>query len=342
MRALVLADFGRLEMTQRPDPRPGPGEVLLRVIATGICGSDLHGYTGENGRRRPGQVMGHEMVGTVEAVGAGVDGTPRPGARATVNPVIGCGSCAACAAGIPQRCADRRVIGVDPTLDASFAEYLVAPAGNVVPLPDTMPEEYGALVEPLAVGHHAAGRGSIGPGDTVLVLGGGPIGQAVLLAALRAGAERVVVSEPSPGRRALCARLGARSIDPAGGDVAGEVTAACGGPATVAVDAVGVSATLADALAATAPGARIVLVGMGSPRLDVAAFDISTQERSVIGTFSYPPAEFRAVADWVGTAPPQLAGLVERRVTMAEAPATFAELAADPTVAGKVLVYSAR
>jgi len=118
MRVLVVRGPADLGLEERPDPTPGRDEVLLRITATGICGSDLHGYTGESGRRSPGQIMGHETVGRV--VGTG-DAVPvewglTPGRIVTVNPVIGCGDCAACAEGNEQLCDRRRVIGVDPTL----------------------------------------------------------------------------------------------------------------------------------------------------------------------------------------------------------------------------------
>lgn len=338
MKALVLKDFNEMVVADRETPTAGRGEILLRTVATGICGSDLHGFTGANGRRHPGQVMGHETVGRVAAIGDGVVAPPDAGSIATINPVISCGGCAACASGAEQHCATKRVVGVDPTLSAAFAEYVAVPAGNVVPLPDAMPEEYGALIEPLAVGYHAARRGGIDAADTVLVLGGGPIGQTVVLAARRLGARRVLVSEPNAGRRRLCASLGADVIDPSAGSVPDQVRDVFGGPASVAVDAVGVSATVADALTATLPGAHIVLVGMGTPRIDLGAFAISTGERSLIGTFSYPAAEFQMVAEWVAGAPDELAALIDKRVSLAEAPAAFTELASDLSVAGKVLV----
>ena len=190
MRALVYRGPHDIAVEDRPDPEPGPDEVLLRITATGICGSDLHGYTGENGRRHPGQVMGHETVGRIAAVGPGVTGL-EPGRLATVNPVVGCGECAQCAAGTEQLCPRRKVIGVDREISSAFAELMLAPARNVVLLPDDLPEEYGALIEPLAVGYHAARNGRVGPDDAVLVIGGGPIGQAAALAVRRLGAERV-------------------------------------------------------------------------------------------------------------------------------------------------------
>lgn len=153
MRALVLRDFGELMVERRTDPDPGPREALVRITATGICGSDLHGFTGESGRRAPGQVMGHETVGTVHTPSRA--GGPPAGTVVTVNPVISCGKCAACRSGREQACPDKRVIGVHTEVVSAFAELMAVPVGNLVQLPDAMPVEYGALVEPLAVGYHA-------------------------------------------------------------------------------------------------------------------------------------------------------------------------------------------
>ncbi|HLL64910.1 MAG TPA: alcohol dehydrogenase catalytic domain-containing protein [Micromonosporaceae bacterium] len=340
MRALVFRGPADLCVADFPDPVPGPDEVLLRITATGICGSDLHGYTGENGRRHAGQIMGHETVGRIVGVGSAVpeDRNLRPGRVATVNPVIGCGHCTACAAGDEHRCVRRRVIGVDPTLRSAFAELMTAPAGNVILLPDDVPEEYGALVEPLAVGYHAAVRGAITPQDRVLVVGGGPIGQACALAARRLGASRIAVSDLSPHRRALLGKLALATIDPADGAVGERVRALLDGPADVVLDAVGTGASLADAFAGSAFGARIVLVGMNAPEITLQAYEISTQERSITGSFCYPSAEFRQTADWVATGPPELAHLIEGRTPLAGGPDAFAGLASGELTASKVLV----
>ena len=134
-----------------------------------------------------------------------------------------------------------------------------------MPLPEDMPEELGALVEPMAVGYHAVRRGQPVADDRVLVIGGGPIGQACLLAARRLGIQALAMSDVSASRRELCARLGAAVIDPTSGSLVDAVAAELDGPATLVVDAVGISRTVADALAASGLGSRIVLVGMGSP-----------------------------------------------------------------------------
>jgi threonine dehydrogenase-like Zn-dependent dehydrogenase len=341
MEALVYQGPWQLSVETLDDPSPGPGEVLIRVLATGICGSDVHGFTGETGRRRPGQVMGHEMVGQLERVGPDVGplGGLRPGQVVTVNPLIACGGCAACAAGSEQSCQHRRVIGVDPTIVSAFAGRLVCPAQNVVVLPDDMPVEYGALVEPLSVGYHATRRGRCSSGDLVLVLGGGPIGQACVLAARRCGAEMIAVTEPNSTRRALAASLGAVALDPTDGDLPGQVAESLGGPATLVLDAVGNSSSLADAVQCSAYGARVVLVGMGAPRVELSAYAVSTEERSLVGSFCFSADDFRETARWVATLPAALGRLVDGRVDFRGAPDAFAELARGESGASKILVY---
>lgn len=338
MRALVYHGPGDMSVEERPDPSPAADEVLLRVVATGICGSDIHGFTGENGRRHPGQVMGHEFVGVVLDGGA-TSGAVLPGRSATAVPVIACDACDACARDQQSMCRDKRVIGVDPTISSAFAELMTVPARNVVPLPDDMPAELGALVEPLAVGGHAVARGGVGPADRVVVVGGGPIGQACYLAARRAGTDDVVVTELDAHRAALLRDIGATVVDPGEtDDVGAAVRDLLGGPADAVVDAVGTDATLAQAFDCSAEGARIVLVGMQSPRLAVDAYAISTRQRSLVGAFTYDHREFRATADWVGTAPAELARLIEGRVGLADAPRAFTELASGENAASKVLV----
>jgi threonine dehydrogenase-like Zn-dependent dehydrogenase len=338
MRALVLRDFYDIAVEERPDPQASPGQVVVDVIATGICGSDFHGYSGENGRRHPGQIMGHETVGRITELGADV-GLLTAGQLVTINPVMSCGACAACLSGQEQWCDRRVVLGVAPEIPAAFADRVAVPAANIVPLPEDMPEELGALVEPMAVGYHAVRRGQPVPDDRVLVIGGGPIGQACLLAARRLGVHALALSDVSPSRRELCARLGANVFDPSAGALAEAVAASLGGSPTLVVDAVGISQTVHDALAAASLGARIVLVGMGSPQLELSAYAVSTAERALIGSFTYNAAEFADTAEWVGTVPDGIDALIDGRVGWEGAPQSFDDLARGRSTASKILVF---
>ena len=339
MRALQLEDFGRMVVVDLPDPTPGPGEVVLEIVATGICGSDIHGFTGDTGRRVLGQVMGHESVGRVLSLGDGVDAASLPiGSPATFNPVVTAPDRRAQFAGREQHDPQRVVIGVDADRTSAFAERIVVPAENVVLLPTTMPLSYGALIEPIAVGLNAVRRVNLQPGETVFISGGGPIGQSTVLAALHEGASRVYVSEFDAQRRALCEELGAVAFDPAAGAIAEQVLASGGALVDVAIDAVGVTESLADCLSVTPFGGRVCLVGMGRPELSLSAYRISTEERSIVGSFCYSFAVFADAARWVGEASPVLARLISMEVPLGEGQAAFERLATQADVPGKILV----
>lgn len=327
MRALVLSDYRRITVEERPVPAVGDHDVLVRTIATGICGSDVHGYTGENGRRSLGQVMGHETVGVVAATGPQVEAL-QIGQQVVLNPNMTCGVCDACRDGDDQICSERRVIGVDPTISAAFADYFAAPAANLIPFAGD--SEVGALVEPLAVGFHAATQGELRPGQRVLVVGGGPIGQAVALGCRRQGVDEIVVSEPIADRRELVQGLGFTAVEPA--DLGSQL------PADVTIDAVGTGATIAAALTATRKGGTVVLVGMAEPTIALPAYELSTAERRIVGAFCYSAQHFASTAAWASGRGQELTPLISRLVEPREAPAVFAALATGADGTSKVLV----
>lgn len=339
LKALVLEDFNKLAVQEIGTPQPGRGEILLRVSATGICGSDIHGFTGENGRRFPGQIMGHESAGHIEALGAGVSNRDYPvGRAATFNPVIIPDQALEEYAGREQHYADKVVVGVSPHYNAAFAEYLLLPARNVVLLREDFPVHLGALIEPLAVGLHAVRRAGVNAERKVLVLGGGPIGQSIVLALKAEGVTDIAVSEVDSRRRELCTELSAFGIDPGDADLPESVAAVFGGPADLTFDAVGITATVNDALRATLPGGTVVLVGMGSPRVDLSAFLVSTEERELIGSFTYSAQDFVDAARWAESHAEWLEKLVSMTVGPHEAEAAFKALAAGGSYPGKVLV----
>lgn len=333
MKALVYGGPWQMEIQDRPARDPGPGEVQVRIAATGICGSDIHGYTGHTGRRHAGQVMGHETVGHVSRVGGGVTGIAE-GDLVTINPVMACGVCDSCRASAEQSCSALRVFGVVPDYDAGFAEFATVPSSNIVRLPNLSEPILGALIEPLAVGYHAARIGAASSGEKVLVIGGGPIGQAAALAARRLGADQVSVSEISPARADLLTRLGfpcMRPEDIASGTVSADAP-------TVVIDAVGNSETLTSALTISAKRARVVLVGMADPSLTIPAYRVSTDERQIIGSFCYSFADFRETAEWVEDHGDSVAPLIDHSRPLEEGPEIFRQLGEHAIEAHKILL----
>jgi (R,R)-butanediol dehydrogenase/meso-butanediol dehydrogenase/diacetyl reductase len=210
MRAAVLNDDHQLEVAHVADPMPGPGELILKVAACGICGSDLK----LRPSMPPGLVMGHEFCGEIVATGAGTDAQWREGQHVTALPIIGCGRCLACVAGEPAHCEQVDLVGVGGSAGA-FAEYVRVHERETVELPESIRPSLGALVEPLAVGLHAVERAHIRAGDRVLVVGAGPVGLSVIVWAAQSGARELVVSDPSAARRAAAEQFGAtRTVDP--------------------------------------------------------------------------------------------------------------------------------
>src|SRR5207253_8241651 len=197
MKALLLSKNKHLEMTDLPVPRAEPGEVLVRVAACGICGSDVHGYDGSSGRRIPPIVMGHEAAGRIAAAGAGVKAF-REGDRVTFDSTIYCGACGPCRRGEVNLCDNRQVMGVscsDYRRTGAFAEYVVVPSRIVYRLPDNLSFAEAAMLEAVAVAVHAVSLVQVSPNSTTLVLGAGMIGLLVVQALRVAGCSRVLVAD---------------------------------------------------------------------------------------------------------------------------------------------------
>lgn len=333
MQALGYNGPWEMAIIDRPEPVASPDTVVLDVVATGICGSDVHGYSGETGRRVGGQVMGHETVGRVRA-----GGDLEPGTVVTINPILSCGTCEFCLEGETQVCPESVVIGVEPSLDGSFAERIGVPARNVVPLGDRVPILHGAFVEPLAVGYHAVMRGTPRPDDRVLVIGGGPIGQAVAIGARRAGVTSILVSEPTESRRDLLTGLGFETTTP--DELPERTMEVLGGKATLVVDAVGIAASMAGAIASSTTRARIVLVGMGVSQMQFEPYGITVAERVLIGSYCYSEEHFRTTAEWVAEGHPELDMLIDRTLPLADGAEAFRSVADGTGGSNKTLLLS--
>jgi L-iditol 2-dehydrogenase len=288
MKALVLSEYKKLDLVDMPKPQPGDHDLLIRVQACGICGSDVHGYDGSTGRRLPPIVMGHEAAGIVEAVGGAVTGF-QLGDHVTFDSTIFCGKCFYCRRGQVNLCDNREIIGVStPEFRrmGAFAEYVTVPARIAYSLPDDMPFAHAALIEAVSVAVHAVSLTPIALDDTVVVVGAGMIGLLTQQAALLAGAGRVFVCDVDDSRLEMARSLGAtgtfnsKNCDP----VAEIRTLTSGRGADVALECVGISSTVKLAIDAVRKGAAVTLVGNVAPTVELGLQSVVTRQIRLQGS----------------------------------------------------------
>ena len=278
----------QLEFTEFPAPVPTDDEVLLRIRACGICGSDIHGWDGSTGRRRPPLIMGHEASGEIVSVGPRVERW-RAGDRVTFDSTIYCGRCAYCREGQVNLCENRRVVGVAPVeyrQHGAFAELLTLPARILYAVPAALTFEQAAMVEPVSIAVHAVQRVKIAPTDAVTVIGSGMIGLFVIQALRWAGAKKIIAIDLAENRLALARDLGATdTLKSDACDVPAEVARLTGGRgADIAFEVVGVSATLNLAIATLRRGGSAVLVGNLAAKTDFPLQSVVTRELTLHGT----------------------------------------------------------
>ncbi len=303
MKAAVFKAVGEpLAIEDVAVPEPGPSDLILKVTACGICGSDLHmtdvcDHGGGMAPLPPGAVMGHEFAG--EVVEAGRDATAdwRPGTRACALPYIACGACAQCLAGNGRWCAGSTYMGLGK-LAGAYAEYVRVGAFEALRLPDGVDDRAGAMVEPLAVGLHAAGKAALRPGETVLVIGAGPIGLAIALWCRFFGARHVVVSDLVADRVARAAKFGATDgIDAASENAVGRFKRIAGARPDVVFDAVGVPGSQQLAMDAAPAGGRVVVAGVCMQPDRILPVKAVTKELQVNYVFMYLKQDFAFAID---------------------------------------------
>jgi L-iditol 2-dehydrogenase len=288
MKALLLSENRKLELVEMPQPKCSAHDLLIRVKACGICGSDVHGYDGSSGRRIPPLVMGHEASGIVEQIGEAVN-CFKVGDRVTFDSTIYCGVCAFCRAGKVNLCDNRRVMGVscaDYRQHGAFAEFVVVPAHIAYHLPATLSFEHAAMVEAVSVAVHAVGRTPIALGDSVVVVGAGMIGQLVVQTLRARGCGTLIAVDLDEGRLALAQRYGADYvINGSSDDVASQVQALTGGQGVaVAIEVVGATASIQTAVSSVRKGGSVTLIGNLAPHVEVPLQAIVTRELTLIGS----------------------------------------------------------
>jgi L-iditol 2-dehydrogenase len=338
MKALLLSQYRRLELAEVETPRPQAGEVLIRVAACGICGSDVHGYDGSSGRRIPPIIMGHEAAGNVVQVGQGVDGLAE-GDRVTFDSTVYCGACANCLRGEINLCDRREVLGVscgDYRRAGAFAEFVSVPAHIVHRLPHNLIFHEAALLEAVAVALHAASLVPIAPGSTALVVGAGTIGLLLQQALRVAGCSRVFVADPDRTRLALSQKLGATEIIPEG--VFGRtIELTHGAGVDLVAEAVGKTDSIGTAIDCVRKGGTVILVGNISPEVKIPLQKVVSRQLRLQGSCA-SAGEYPTAIELVSKGEVQVRPLITAVAPLAEGPEWFERLYAHEPNLMKVVL----
>jgi (R,R)-butanediol dehydrogenase/meso-butanediol dehydrogenase/diacetyl reductase len=331
MKAAVLETGGTLATREVPPPRLEGGDLLLRVDACGICGSDLHMIHS----LPPGSIMGHEFTGEVIEVGEGVEKW-RSGDRVVALPFFACWKCEHCASGNGMFCTGLRGIGLGD-LPGAYAELVRVQPESCLRIPVGMDSRLAALTEPLAVGLHGVRRSRLASGDTCVIFGAGPIGLATLLSARALGAN-AIVSDRSAGRREIAARLGATAtVDPRKDDLADAARALAADGPSVVFECVGVKGLLQDAMSLAPLHAEIVVLGVCMGTDEIFPISGILKELDVRFAIGYTKAEFAEALSALESGGAAAAAMITDVVDLDGAPDAFRELLA-PSTQCKVLI----
>src|SRR5688500_5080732 len=329
MRALLMNEYKRMELADMPLPAIGDGDVLVRVKACGICGSDVHGFAGATGRRLPPIVMGHEASGIIAGVGKNVKHL-QEGDRVTFDSTVYCGRCFFCRRGEINLCDNREVLGVSTPefrRHGAFAEYVSVPAHIIYKLPDSFPFEHAAMIEAVSIGVHAVNITPVTLGDTGLVVGTGMIGLLTIQALKLAGASRIIAVDLDDAQLEMARKLGAEvTVTPKRQDVAEVVKGLTDGRgADVALEAVGATAPIQTALAALKKGGALTLVGNVSPKIELPLQVVVSRQIRLMGSCA-SCGEFPQCIDLMARGAIQVADLISARAPLEDGPQWFEKL----------------
>ena len=317
MRALVYTGAFQIGVQQVSDPEPLPREVLVQIDSVGICGSDVHGYTGTTGRRLPPLIMGHEASGRIAKSSNGFD----VGEEVCFDSTIGCNACPECASGRVNRCSERTVFGVSTPRfrrDGAMADFICVPAHVLRRIPKGVPLSTAALFEPLSVGLHATRRGGNAQNAEVLIIGAGMIGLSILLSVRLQKPKEIVVIEPHKYRKTMALQLGADQVfDPE--EHAGAIEA------DITFEAVGAASTVAKAIHHTKAGGRIVIVGNTAQHPPVDVQRIVAKELILTGTYANA-GEYDEIIDLVSQKKLDPSPLISATLPLEDGPEAFARL----------------
>lgn len=320
MKALVMNEYKKLSFEEVSKPQPKKGEVLIRLKACSVCGSDVHGFDGSTGRRRPPVIMGHEAAGIIAACGEGVTRF-KPGDRVTFDSTVYCNECPMCRIGKINLCSHRQVLGVsceDYNRQGCFAEYVTVPEYILYSIPSNVTYVQASMIEPLSVAYHAATRTAIGPEDTVMVVGIGTIGLLTLQVVRSFGAKQIIAVDISDDRLALAKENGASAVvnsrDPEAVNQIRKVTETGEGVA-VAIDATGISATLNLCIESTKLDGKVILIGNLDRHTDFPLQYVVTHQISLFGSCA-SAGEYPACLDLISSGKVEVDRMISRSVPL--------------------------
>jgi 2-desacetyl-2-hydroxyethyl bacteriochlorophyllide A dehydrogenase len=332
VKALVYLGPGRMELQDLPESEPGPNEARVRVSTAAICGSDLHGFREASPRRIPPLVMGHEVVGTVEAVGSSVAASLE-GTRVVVMPVVSCGTCARCVEGRSNLCPQRQLMGMN--FPGGFAESFTIGASQLLPVPAALDDEEGALTEPFANSIHSVER-AVRTGDDVTVIGAGPIGLLAIRAAVLAGAARVFAVDTVAERLELASAQGGIPVDAS--EAAATLDEATSGAGVDAViDAAGYPSSWELALSAVRSGGRIDVIGLGAVEGPISYHAVVSKGVRVVGSYACVRSDFDRALELLADGSADVSSWITR-MPLADGQAAFEGLVGNPRFTKVVLV----
>jgi threonine dehydrogenase-like Zn-dependent dehydrogenase len=340
VRAAVTEARATMRVVDVPEPgEPGPGEVVLRPEAVGLCGSDFHYFEGDLGgddAQLYPRIQGHEAAGVLEAVGSDCPPTLHTGVRVALWPVGSCGACYPCRLGRPNVCASISLIGIHR--DGALQERLLVPAAQIFPVGD-LDAAVAALIEPVSIAVRAVNRGRIEPGEHVVVFGAGPIGQAVAAAATDRGAE-VLVLDPVATRAARAQATGADTLAPGrDGDLLAAAREWAGGDGPAAVfEASGAVEVARAAVELVAPAGRVVVVGLSTHVASLVVGDLAFKEIDMLGVSCCDAEEFADAVSLVTRRRDALEGLVTHEFPLEQAPDAIAYAIEHPAEVMKAVI----
>jgi len=344
MKALLLSEYKHLAVADLPTPTPGAGEVLIRVAACGICGSDVHGYDGSSGRRIPPIVMGHEAAGTITALGDGVKGFAT-GDRVAFDSTIFCGDCDNCRRGDVNLCDHREVLGVSCAefkRAGAFAEYVAVPSRILYPLPEKLSFAEAAMLEAVSIALHGVSLAQVSEGSAALVVGAGMIGLLTLQALRAAGCSRIFVTDLDSTRLKLARDVGATAVlSPEASVVEQIMQLTKGAGVEVAIEAVGRNETVKVAIESVRKGGTVVLVGNILPEVTLPLQKVVTRQIRLQGSCA-SSGEYPRAIELLTRGAIQVAPLITAIAPLAEGPRWFERLyAREPNLMKVILTPEA-